>query len=68
MDLAKSEGLAKLAKDAAAVQNVSAGEAMEGIVLAIEPTITSGEHDAAHPVGSPFLDLRVESPSVRRTP
>ncbi|MBK5292615.1 MAG: hypothetical protein JJE04_13175 [Acidobacteriia bacterium] len=36
MDLAKAEGLAKLAKDAAAVQNVSAGEAMEAIVLAIE--------------------------------
>jgi len=42
MDLAKSEGLAKLAKDAAAVQNVSAGEAMEGIVLAIESGASRG--------------------------
>jgi hypothetical protein len=42
MDLAKSEGLAKLAKDAAAVQNVSAGEAMESIVLAIESGASRG--------------------------
>ena len=42
MDLAKAEGLAKLAKDAAAVQNVSAGEAMEGIVLAIESGASRG--------------------------
>ncbi|MDX2150918.1 MAG: hypothetical protein SFV54_09300 [Bryobacteraceae bacterium] len=42
MDLAKAQGLAKLAKDAAAVQNVSAGEAMEGIVLAIESGASRG--------------------------
>lgn len=42
MDLAKAEGLAKLAKDAAAVQDVSAGEAMEGIVLAIESGASRG--------------------------
>ena len=42
MDLAKAEGLAKLAKDAAAVQNVPAGEAMESIVLAIESGASRG--------------------------
>jgi len=42
MDLAKAEGLAKLAKNAAAVQNVSAGEAMEAIVLAIESGASRG--------------------------
>jgi hypothetical protein len=42
MDLSKAEGLAKLAKNAAAVQNVSAGEAMEAIVLAIESGASRG--------------------------
>jgi len=42
MDLAKAEGLAKLAKNAAAVQNVSAGEAIEAIVLAIESGASRG--------------------------
>ena len=42
MDLAKAGGLAKLAKAAAAVQNVSAGEAMEAIVLAIESGASRG--------------------------
>jgi hypothetical protein len=42
MDLAKAEGLAKLAEDAAAVQNVSAGEAIEAIVLAIESGASRG--------------------------
>lgn len=42
MDLAKAEGLAKLAKNAAAIQNVSAGEAMEAIVLAIESGASRG--------------------------
>lgn len=42
MDLAKAEGLAKLAKNAAAVQNVSAGEAMNAIVLSIESGASRG--------------------------
>jgi hypothetical protein len=42
MDLGKAEGLAKLAKNAAAVQNVSAGEAMEAIVLSIESGASRG--------------------------
>jgi hypothetical protein len=42
MDLGKAQGLAKLAKDAAAVQNVSAGEAMDAIVLAIESGASRG--------------------------
>ncbi len=42
MDLAKAEGLAKLAKNAAAVQNVSAGEAMDAIVLSIESGASRG--------------------------
>jgi hypothetical protein len=42
MELTKAEGLAKLAKDAAAVQNIAAGEAMEAIVLAIESGASRG--------------------------
>ncbi len=42
VDLTKAGGLAKLAKDAAAVQNVSAGEAMEAIVVAIESGASGG--------------------------
>lgn len=42
MDLAKAPGLAKLAKDAAAVQNVTAGEALESIVMAIESGASRG--------------------------
>ena len=36
MDLAKAPGLAKLAKDAAAIENISAPDALEKILLAIE--------------------------------
>jgi hypothetical protein len=42
LELSKAQGLAKLAKDAAAVQDVSAGEAMEAIVLAIESGASRG--------------------------
>jgi hypothetical protein len=42
MDLAKAEGLARLAKNAAAVQNVSGGEAMDAIVLSIESGASRG--------------------------
>jgi hypothetical protein len=42
LDLSKAEGLARLAKDAAAIQNVSAGEALETIVMAIESGYSRG--------------------------
>ena len=42
MDLAKATGLAKLAKDAAAIENISAGEAMEKLMLAIEGGVSRG--------------------------
>ena len=42
LDLAKGEGLAKVAKDAAAIQNVAAGEALEQIVTAIESGYSRG--------------------------
>jgi Holliday junction resolvasome RuvABC DNA-binding subunit len=42
LDLSKAEGLAKLAKDAAAIQNVAAGEALEQIVTAIESGYSRG--------------------------
>jgi len=42
LDLAKAEGLARLAKDAAAIQNVAAGEALETIVTAIESGYSRG--------------------------
>jgi len=42
MELSKSEGLAKLAKNAAAIENVSAGEALQGIIQAIESGASRG--------------------------
>jgi hypothetical protein len=42
LELAKAQGLAKLAKDAAAVQNITAGEALESIVMAIESGASRG--------------------------
>jgi len=42
LELAKAPGLAKLAKDAAAVQNITAGEALESIVMAIESGASRG--------------------------
>ncbi len=42
LELAKAPGLAKLAKDAAAVQNISAGEALDSIVMAIESGASRG--------------------------
>jgi hypothetical protein len=42
LELSKAQGLAKLAKDAAAVQNIRAGEALESIVMAIESGASRG--------------------------
>jgi hypothetical protein len=42
LELSKAHGLAKLAKDAAAVQNIAAGEALESIVMAIESGASRG--------------------------
>jgi hypothetical protein len=42
LELSKAQGLAKLAKDAAAVQNIAAGEALESIVMAIESGTSRG--------------------------
>jgi hypothetical protein len=42
LELSKAEGLAKLAKDAAAIENVSAGQAIEGIIQAIESGASRG--------------------------
>jgi len=42
LELSKAQGLAKLAKDAAAVQNITAGEALEAIVMAIESGAARG--------------------------
>jgi len=42
LELSKAQGLAKLAKDAAAVQNITAGEALESIVMAIESGTSRG--------------------------
>jgi len=56
MDLGKAQGLAKLAKDAAAVQNVAAGEALESIIQAIE----SGASRALRALGL-FVDFQKET-------
>jgi gas vesicle protein len=42
LELSKAQGLAKLAKDAAAVQNITAGESLESIVMAIESGASRG--------------------------
>jgi len=42
MDLAKAEGLAKLAKDAAAIENIPAAEALEKLLMAIEGGYSRG--------------------------
>jgi hypothetical protein len=42
LELSKAQGLAKLAKDAAAVQNITAGEALDSIVMAIESGASRG--------------------------
>ncbi|MCW5983511.1 MAG: hypothetical protein KIT09_35800, partial [Bryobacteraceae bacterium] len=42
MELSKAEGLAKLAKDAAAIQNVAPGQALEALMLAIESGASRG--------------------------
>ena len=56
LELSKAQGLAKLAKDAAAVQNIAAGEALESIVMAIE----SGASRGLRALGL-FVDLQKES-------
>jgi hypothetical protein len=48
LDLSKAEGLAKLAKDVAAIQNVAAGEALETIVMAIESGHSSASRSLRH--------------------
>ena len=66
MDLAKAPGLAKLAKDAAAIENISAPEALEKILLAIE----SGKSRALRSMGI-FVDfekeIRIEELKLNRT-
>ena len=42
MHLSKAQGLAKVAKDAAAIENISAGEALEKIMMAIESGASRG--------------------------
>jgi hypothetical protein len=56
LELSKAQGLAKLAKDAAAVQNIAAGEALESIVMAIE----SGASRGLRTLGL-FVDFQKES-------
>jgi hypothetical protein len=42
MDLSKATGLSKLAKDAAAIENIGADEAMEKLLLAVEGGVSRG--------------------------
>jgi Holliday junction resolvasome RuvABC DNA-binding subunit len=56
LELSKAQSLAKLAKDAAAVQNIAAGEALESIVMAIE----SGASRGLRTLGL-FVDFQKES-------
>ena len=37
MSLSKAEGLAKVAKDAAAIENITPGEALEKLLIVIKP-------------------------------
>jgi hypothetical protein len=52
LSLSKAEGLAKLAKDAAAIENITPGEALEKLLLAIE----SGASRSLRTMGL-FVDL-----------
>jgi hypothetical protein len=56
LELSKAQGMAKLAKDAAAVQNITAGEALESIVMAIE----SGASRSLRTLGL-FVDFQKET-------
>ena len=42
MSLSKAEGLAKVAKDAAAIENITPGEALEKPLMAIESGASGG--------------------------
>src|ERR1039458_8430141 len=42
MNLSKAEGLAKVAKDAAAIENISPGEALENLLMVIESGASRG--------------------------
>src|ERR1017187_7842347 len=42
MNLSKAEGLAKVAKDAAAIENITPGEALEKLLMAIESGASRG--------------------------
>ena len=53
MHLSKAEGLAKVAKDAAAIENITPGEALEKLLMAIE----SGASRGLRTMGI-FVDLR----------
>ena len=55
MNLSKTEGLAKVAKDAAAIENITPGEALEKLLMAIE----SGASRALRTMGI-FVDLNKE--------
>jgi len=55
MNLSKAQGLAKVAKDAAAIENISPGEALEKLMLAIE----SGASRGLRTMGI-FVDLNKE--------
>ncbi|MCX6624673.1 MAG: hypothetical protein NTY38_27150, partial [Acidobacteria bacterium] len=55
MSLSKAEGLAKVAKDAAAIENISPGEALEKLLMAIE----SGASRGLRTMGI-FVDLNKE--------
>ncbi len=55
MDLAKAEGLAKLAKDAAAIENIAPGGALEKLMLAIEGGYARGLRSMGI-----FVDLQKE--------
>src|SRR2546426_23875 len=55
MSLSKAEGLAKVAKDAAAIENITSGEALEKMLMAIE----SGASRGLRTLGI-FVDLNKE--------
>ena len=55
MSLSRAEGLAKVAKDAAAIENITPGEALEKLLMAIE----SGASRGLRTMGL-FVDLKKE--------
>ena len=73
MNLSKAVGLAKVAKDAAAIENITPGEALEKLLMAIESGASRGLRtmgiilDVNQWISRRRLSGRISSPARRST-